>query len=228
MRDNWCIGFNDRFTVAVWVGNLEGDPMRAVSGTSGAAPVWHDVMLALHAARPGTRPAPPAGIEARAVAFAGPNEPARREWFVAGPGQGSLAAAPAHRQPALRRRLRARPGHSGKEPEDPAESGRRGVGGTVEPRRARRRRGRGGADGAPRAGAAHSGAGRYRRQGARQERLHAALNGRLPIRRWGGGMAHRWSWRFGPLAVPAPAFSPRALAAKSPPGSTTATFCIIP
>ncbi|NWN23155.1 penicillin-binding protein 1C, partial [Escherichia coli] len=44
MRDNWCIGFTDRFTVGVWVGNLEGDPMRAVSGTSGAAPVWRDVM----------------------------------------------------------------------------------------------------------------------------------------------------------------------------------------
>ena len=49
MRDNWCIGFSDRFTVAVWIGNLEGDSMRAVSGTSGAAPVWRDVMRALHA-----------------------------------------------------------------------------------------------------------------------------------------------------------------------------------
>src|SRR3546814_4502416 len=49
MRDNWCVGWSDRFTVAVWVGNLEGDSMRAVSGTSGAAPVWRDVMLALHA-----------------------------------------------------------------------------------------------------------------------------------------------------------------------------------
>ena len=49
MRDNWCIGYSDRFTVAVWVGNLEGDSMRSVSGTSGAAPVWRDVMLA-HAA----------------------------------------------------------------------------------------------------------------------------------------------------------------------------------
>ena len=38
MRDNWCVGFTDRYTVAVWVGNVEGDAMRAVSGTSGAAP----------------------------------------------------------------------------------------------------------------------------------------------------------------------------------------------
>uniref|UniRef100_UPI00286DAFB6 transglycosylase domain-containing protein n=1 Tax=Sandarakinorhabdus sp. TaxID=1916663 RepID=UPI00286DAFB6 len=33
MRDNWCIGFSRRFTVAVWVGNFEGDAMIGVSGT---------------------------------------------------------------------------------------------------------------------------------------------------------------------------------------------------
>ena len=61
MRDNWCIGFSDRFTVAVWVGNAEGDSMTRVSGTSGAAPVWREVMLALHRDRPGPR----AGAAAR-------------------------------------------------------------------------------------------------------------------------------------------------------------------
>ncbi len=40
MRDNWCIGFSDRYTVGVWVGNFDGEPMRNVSGVSGAAPVW--------------------------------------------------------------------------------------------------------------------------------------------------------------------------------------------
>jgi len=38
MRDNWCIGFTDRYTVGVWVGNAGGEPMRHVSGTHGAAP----------------------------------------------------------------------------------------------------------------------------------------------------------------------------------------------
>src|ERR1051325_7690020 len=70
MRDNWCLGLSDRFAVAVWVGNLEGDPMRAVSGTSGAAPVWRDLMLALHARAPGRAPPAPAGVEARRIAFA--------------------------------------------------------------------------------------------------------------------------------------------------------------
>ena len=94
MRDNWCIGWSDRFTVAVWVGNLEGDPMRAVSGTSGAAPVWRDVMLALHAGHPGKPPAMPSGIERRAVTFAGTREAPRSEVFLRGTGQQLLAAAP--------------------------------------------------------------------------------------------------------------------------------------
>ncbi|RHW17805.1 hypothetical protein D1610_09955 [Sphingomonas gilva] len=95
MRDNWCVGFSDRFTVAVWVGNLEGDPMRAVSGTSGAAPVWRDVMLALHAGAPGKPPAMPRGIEARRVTFADAREAPRREFFLSGTGQAQLAAVPA-------------------------------------------------------------------------------------------------------------------------------------
>jgi penicillin-binding protein 1C len=94
MRDNWCIGFSDRFTVAVWVGNLEGDPMRAVSGTSGAAPVWRDLMLALHARMPGRAPPPPPGIEARQIAFADHLEQPRREYFLKGTGQSLIAAAP--------------------------------------------------------------------------------------------------------------------------------------
>lgn len=94
MRDNWCIGYSDRFTVGVWVGNLEGDPMRAVSGTSGAAPVWHDVMLALHAGQPGRQPPRPSGIEERTIRFAGNLEQPRREYFLAGTGLSLVAMAP--------------------------------------------------------------------------------------------------------------------------------------
>jgi penicillin-binding protein 1C len=99
MRDNWCVGFTARHTVGVWVGNLEGDPMRAVSGTSGAAPVWRDVMLALG---DGGRPVPPAGVEARTVRFAGDIEQPRREYFLKGTAQAELAAAPeAARRPRI-------------------------------------------------------------------------------------------------------------------------------
>jgi penicillin-binding protein 1C len=50
-RDNWAIGFTPEFTVAVWVGNPDGSPMRAISGVTGAAPVMHDVMQRLHEER---------------------------------------------------------------------------------------------------------------------------------------------------------------------------------
>ena len=99
MRDNWCVGFTQKYTVAVWVGNLEGDPMRAVSGTSGAAPVWRDVMLALGG---GMAPAAPKGIETRMVRFAAAREQPRREYFLAGTGQTQIAAAPeAARRPRI-------------------------------------------------------------------------------------------------------------------------------
>ena len=94
MRDNWCVGFSDRYTVAVWVGNVEGDAMRAVSGTSGAAPVWRDVMLALHADQPGRAPAMPAGVEARTIAYTGNIEQPRREYFLKGTGMTLIASAP--------------------------------------------------------------------------------------------------------------------------------------
>ncbi len=50
MRDNWCIGFNDEYTVGVWIGNRSGAPMHGVSGVLGAAPVWRKLMQHL----PGT------------------------------------------------------------------------------------------------------------------------------------------------------------------------------
>jgi penicillin-binding protein 1C len=48
MRDNWCVGVSDRYTVGVWVGNFSGKAMWNVSGVTGAAPLWRSVMLALH------------------------------------------------------------------------------------------------------------------------------------------------------------------------------------
>lgn len=47
-RDNWCIGYTAEFTVGVWVGNFDNSPMRGISGVSGAGPIFHATMLALH------------------------------------------------------------------------------------------------------------------------------------------------------------------------------------
>lgn len=47
-RDNWTVGYTPIYVVAVWVGNFDGTSMRgAVSGVTGAAPIFHDVLNAL-------------------------------------------------------------------------------------------------------------------------------------------------------------------------------------
>ena len=86
MRDNWAVGFSRRYTVGVWIGNAGGSPMHDVSGVSGAAPVWRDVMLHLHPRGRGAGEAPalPASVVAQALRFEPAIEPPRRELFVAG------------------------------------------------------------------------------------------------------------------------------------------------
>ena len=84
MRDNWAVGFSARYTVGVWVGNFSGEPMHDVSGVTGAAPVWREIMDNLHEGAAPARPAPPAGLVRGAVAYAEDLEPRREEWFLAG------------------------------------------------------------------------------------------------------------------------------------------------
>jgi penicillin-binding protein 1C len=84
MRDNWCIGFTGRYTVGVWVGNFDGSPMHDVSGISGAAPIWLELVNHLHRSEVSAQAAAPAGVVRGAVAFDGDLEPARDEYFLAG------------------------------------------------------------------------------------------------------------------------------------------------
>ena len=88
MRDNWCIGFTSRYTVGVWVGNFSGAPMREVSGVTGAAPIWRDLVHRLQATAPSAQPAAPAGITRISVWFDPAVEPQRREWFLRGTEMG--------------------------------------------------------------------------------------------------------------------------------------------
>jgi len=46
--DNWAIGYTRDYTVGVWVGNFNSKPMREVSGITGAAPLFREIMLYLH------------------------------------------------------------------------------------------------------------------------------------------------------------------------------------
>ena len=125
MRDNWCVGYSTRYTVAVWVGNASGAAMHDVSGVSGAAPVWREVMDWLHRGRKNTRPQPPAGVKPLNIRFEPPEkiaEPPRQEWFVTGtempvvrlaevqalahiayPGQGTIIALDPDIPPARQR-----------------------------------------------------------------------------------------------------------------------------
>ncbi len=100
MRDNWALGYSQRYTVGVWVGNASGAPMWDVSGTTGAAPIWATVMQHLHATLPSRTPKAPAGVVQAAVQFAEPSntaggaaplEAARTEWFLQGTQQNTFA-----------------------------------------------------------------------------------------------------------------------------------------
>ena len=71
MRDNWAVGYSQRYTVGVWVGNASGAPMHDVSGTSGAAPVWAMLMRELHRHEASRSPSPPAGVVRLQVEFGG-------------------------------------------------------------------------------------------------------------------------------------------------------------
>jgi penicillin-binding protein 1C len=106
MRDNWCIGFTSRYTVGVWVGNFSGAPMRDVSGVTGAAPIWREIVHRLHAADTSSRAAAPSGLSRTTVWFDPPVEAERKEWFLIGTemavveSAGAEAATPRIRYPA--------------------------------------------------------------------------------------------------------------------------------
>lgn len=91
MRDNWCVGFSKRYTVGVWVGNADGEPMWDVSGVTGAAPVWRVVMdelqRRLNDPQAAQSPPAPVGLVRQPVRFDQGLEPDRSEWFMAGTEQ---------------------------------------------------------------------------------------------------------------------------------------------
>jgi penicillin-binding protein 1C len=111
MRDNWCVGYSDRYTVGVWVGNASGLPMWDVSGVTGAAPIWQEVMQFLHSGRvagragqPSRAPVkPPPGVLAQAIRYQGQLEAPRTEYFLAGTEQSEIALSkPDDINPAIR------------------------------------------------------------------------------------------------------------------------------
>jgi penicillin-binding protein 1C len=84
MRDNWCIGYSQRFTVGVWVGNFSGEPMWTVSGISGAAPIWVEMMNWLHQGDGHQKEPPPSLVKAEVSLPSEGRESIRQEWFFRG------------------------------------------------------------------------------------------------------------------------------------------------
>jgi penicillin-binding protein 1C len=82
-HDNWTVGYSRDVTVGVWVGNFDRTPLKSSTGVTGAAPIFHAVMLAaskrLHGA---------AGLDAREIVSA-PDGLADREVCA-------LSGMPAH------------------------------------------------------------------------------------------------------------------------------------
>ncbi len=119
MRDNWCVGYSARYTVAVWVGNFEGDSMHDVSGVTGAAPVWREIMDGLHEDSKARFAPAPSGVQEAQVRYSSGVEPPRREWFSerdrsAGSDRQRCArrANCAHSESRQRHGRRHRSGHS--------------------------------------------------------------------------------------------------------------------
>ena len=89
-HDNWTVGYTPQVVVGVWAGNADYQPMREVSGVSGAAPIWHAFIrrvLAQQAVEWYERPAGLDRVEVctRSGMLPGMDCPYRQyEWFVDG------------------------------------------------------------------------------------------------------------------------------------------------
>jgi penicillin-binding protein 1C len=84
MRDNWCIGYSRKYTVGIWIGNFSGEPMWNVSGVTGAAPIWIEVMNFLHRDVPSIRREDLPGLVRKEIEFPQDIAPSREEWFIRG------------------------------------------------------------------------------------------------------------------------------------------------
>lgn len=94
-RDNWTIGYTPSYLVAVWVGNNDNTPMSGiVSGVTGAAPIWNELMSEMLKGKKPEIPQKPAKIVGKYVCSStglpstdGGKCPTRFEYFIKGAPQ---------------------------------------------------------------------------------------------------------------------------------------------
>ncbi len=89
-KDNWTLGYTPDYAVGVWVGNADNAEMEHISGITGAAPIWHDVMELIHQNLPVTEFVEPPNITRIPVCLASGLLPTKecpqvvREVFIQG------------------------------------------------------------------------------------------------------------------------------------------------
>jgi penicillin-binding protein 1C len=89
-HDNWTIGYTPDLLVGVWVGNSGYEAMHNVTGLTGAAPIWHEVMRGLLQGRSDQPFVRPSGLtQAEVCGLSGllPTsacQHTRPEWFIDG------------------------------------------------------------------------------------------------------------------------------------------------
>ncbi len=88
-RDAWAIGFSDRYTVGVWMGNFDRAPMRGVSGAVGSALVLRGIFAELRRFEESQALARAKTLERARICrvtgeLAGASCPAIEEWFRPG------------------------------------------------------------------------------------------------------------------------------------------------
>ncbi len=66
-RDAWTIGYTPSLTVGVWIGNNDNTQMTRVAGSSGAAPIWKNLMQQILSTSPAEKFAVPAGLTQRSI-----------------------------------------------------------------------------------------------------------------------------------------------------------------
>ena len=91
-RDNWTVGYTPSYVTVVWVGNNDNSPMNPylTSGITGAAPIWHDLMVELLKGHPDEIQPKPDTIVSLPCYFG------KIEYFISGtePAGGRCAAIP--------------------------------------------------------------------------------------------------------------------------------------
>ncbi len=81
-QDDLTMGYTMDLTMGIWAGNTDNSPIHGINGITGAAPVWHDAMVAAEGNRPYQDFPVPPGVEKHF--YCGGGGPCTTDWFISG------------------------------------------------------------------------------------------------------------------------------------------------